>query len=166
MKRNKLWVFGVAALLLGVASAAWGSFDSPDGEPPFGIDFESGRSGTGYEGTVALIFNAYNDLDLTAGGFEAVARLRKGGELHVFYERYDCAASDPCTICLAGRLDVTQAAPIQLCLQDLIEPEVVSDFGLGAADVRLKNMSSFVSEIDPDDSSVRAVAADIDVTAK
>ena len=30
----------------------------------------------------------------------------------------------------------------------------------------IENMSSFVSEIDPDDASVRAVAADIDVTAK
>jgi hypothetical protein len=166
MKRNRLWIFGLSALLVGVASTAWGAFDSPDGEPPFGIDFEDGRSGQQFEGVVTMIFRAYNDLDLSAAGFDAVARLRKGGELHAFYARYDCATLDPCALCTGGRLDVTQIPAIQLCLQDEIEPEVVSDFGLAGADVRLKNMSSFVSEIDPDDVSVRAVAADIDVTAK
>ncbi len=166
MKHSKIWIAGVAALLVGVASTAWGSFDSPDGDPPFGIDFADGRSGQGYEGIVTMIFNDYNDLDLSASGFDAVARLRKGGELHVFHESYDCASLDPCAICSAGRLDVTQVAPIQLCLQDQIEAEVISDFGLGAVQVRLKNMSSFVSEIDPDDASVRVVAADIDVTVK
>jgi hypothetical protein len=163
--RRKLFLAGIATLLVGLASAAWGAFDSPEGEPPFGIDF-AGNPGPGYEGILTMIFDGYDDLDLTAAGFSAVARLRKGGELHVFFERYACATADPCGLCTGARLDVTQTAPIQLCLQDLIAAEVVSDFGLGAVDVNLKNMSNFVSEIDPDDGSVRVVAADIDVTAK
>jgi hypothetical protein len=167
MMRRKLFVAGIATLLVGLASAAWGAFDSPEGEPPFGIDF-SGNPGPGYEGIVTMIFDGYDDLDLTAAGFSAVARLRKGAELHVFYERYACATADPCGLCdLPGpRLSVTDSGPIALCLEGQIEAEVVSDFGLGAVDIRLRNMSGFVSEIDPDDASVRAVAADIDVTAK
>jgi len=168
MQRQRIvWM---AALVLGMsaASGAWGSFDSPQGEPPFGVQFADGRSGQSYEGVVTTIFEGYNDLTLSAAGFKAVARLRKGGELHVFYEAYSCAAADPCAICTAPgtRIDVTEIGPIQLCLQDRIAAEVIADYGLGAVDVRLKDMSDFVSEIDPSDPSVRAVAADVVVTVK
>jgi hypothetical protein len=164
MRHKTIWM---AALLLaaGLATAAWASFDSPDGEPPFGVLFESGRSGQGYEGVVTMIFSDF-ETDLTAESFEAVARLRKGGELHVFYEKYDCLTTDPCGICTGGRLDLTNIQGIQLCLQDQIEAEVISDFELGAVDVRLKDMTDFSSESDPGDPSIRVVAADIDVTVK
>lgn len=171
---RKLWAAGIAALLVGLASAAWAAFDSPDGDPPFGIDF-SGNPGPGYEGVVTMIFPDYSIPELSASGFAAVVRLRKGGVLHVFHERYDCETADSCALCidpdgvgnpLPPRLDVGQINDIQLCVQDLIEPDVVTAFGLGSASVQIKNMSSFVSEVDPSDSSVRVVAADIDVTAK
>ena len=168
MMRRKLFLAGIGTLLVGLASAAWGAFDSPDGSPPFGVEFESGRSGQQFEGVVTLIFRDYEHSDLSSAGFEAVARLRKGGELHAFYENYDCDSADPCGLCdLAGpRLSVTDSGPIALCLEGQIEAEVVDEFELAGAEVRLKDMSNFVSEIDPIDDRVRVVAADIDVTAK
>src|SRR5262245_14190870 len=164
--RHKIGAVAALVLAFSVASAAWGSFDSPDGEPPFGVDFADGRSGQAYEGTVTMIFQGFGT-DLSASSFQAVARLRKGGQLHAFYESYSCAIADPCSICTAGRIDVTNIGPIQLCLQDQIEAEVIADFGLPASvSVRLKDMSNFVSEPDPGDPSVLAVAADIAVTVK
>jgi hypothetical protein len=65
-------------------------------------------------------------------------------------------------------MDIGNAISIQLCLQDAIEPEVMSDFGLTGVDIRLKDVGAFVSETDPPGgvSGRRIVAADIEVTAK
>jgi len=156
-----LWV--VAALF--AAGSAWGLADSPSGEPPFGLDFADGTSGQQYQGSVAMVFFGFDGT--TAPGFEAVTRLRKGKESHVFYTQYVCPVADPCGICTnAGRIDVSNAVNIQLCLQDSIEAEVIDDFLLGAVDVRLKNVGTFVSELHPTDPTLLVVGADLEVTTK
>jgi len=102
----------------------------------------------------------------TAPGFQAVTRLRKGNESHVFLTQYLCSAADPCGICSAGRIDVSNAVNIQLCLQDSIELEVIADFLLADVDVRLKDVVAFVSELHPTDPELLVVGADLEVTTK
>ncbi len=163
MNLKKRWVAWVAAMVF-AAGSAWALSDSPSGSPPFGLDFADGTSGQQYQGFVTMVFRDFDGQ--LAPGFEAVTRLRKGNELHVFLTDYACSVADPCQICNAGQVDVSAPVAIQLCLQDSIELEVISDFGLGAVDVRLKNIGSFVSETHPGDPSVQIVAANVEVTTK
>jgi hypothetical protein len=177
MKRRTSGRVWMVALLLVVVSSAFGAADSPSGDPPFGLEFADGRSGQQYEGLVTLVFRDYTrngDYPLTAARFDAVARLRKGNAYEVFYVEYDCAdygTPDPCQICGAAvpdRIYVEgQQTAVQLCLQDLIEPDVIAKFGLADVDVRLKDIGGFASDEDPVDAPVRAIsAADIEVTVK
>lgn len=159
------------ALLLGVASTAFALADSPSGEPPFGLDFADGTSGQQYEGIVTLVFRDFSATDLKAPSFDSVVRLRKGKVYEVFYTEYDCATevSDPCALCDANDLiDVGQEQPIQLCIQDRIEADVIAKFGLGAVDVRLKDIGGFVSDADPVGGLPERLvaAADVEVTVK
>jgi hypothetical protein len=165
-----------AAVLLGVAGAAFAGGDSPAGEPPFGLDFADGRSGQQYEGVITMVFREYDASLLNAPRFDAVVRLRKGNGYEVFYTEYACSAEvspyAPCnTICDDNDLiNVGQVTDIQLCVQDLIEPDVITKFGLGAVDVRLKDIGGFASAPDPDPSVATPVrliaAADVEVTVK
>lgn len=156
MKRSRIWTMGLAALLVGIASAAWGNLDSPAG-----VGFSFPVKGTKMDGFTTLVFRGYDNLDLTASSFETVAQLRYKKELHVMRAEYDCAVSDPCGLCSGGRLDVTQAVSIALCMNDLIEPEVIADFQLTATSVDLQSVNEFVSEVDPADPTSRAVGAEI-----
>lgn len=172
---GRLWI---VALLLVVASSALGTSDSPSGEPPFGLDFADGRSGQQYEGLVTLVFRDYTrglPNPLTSPRFDAVVRLRKGNDFQVFYAEYDCAdheTPDPCQICGDADLDRIfvegQQTAIQLCLEGLIEEDVIAKFALGAdVSVRLKDIGGFASDEDPLVDPVRAIsAADIEVTVK
>jgi hypothetical protein len=165
MRSKKLGVVAGAAVLLGAASAAWGAFDSPNADL---FDKVPGVTGDKYTGVVALLFRDYTNVDLTAGGFEAVARLTRGKESHVFRTTYDCEAADPCGICddasVPDRIDATQVLPIEACLQNLMEDEIVEDFELpGSADVQLRRIETLTSEVDPADTSVRVVVSDIQV---
>ena len=162
MRRNRIWVAAVVSALL-VGSGALASFDSPAG---VGFDFPENKSGDLYSGFVTVALRDYNGTDLTAGSFEAVAQLQRKKVLHAFHAEYTCDGGDPCGICLGNRVDATAGVDIALCLTELIQPEVLSDFGLGALDVRLKSASEFVSEVDPADSTLRVVAANIEVTVK
>jgi hypothetical protein len=159
MKGAVLWV----AAGLFVATAAFGLADSPDTDPPIGLDFADGTAGQQYQGYVTMIFSGFDGA--AAPGFEAVTRLRKGNEVHVFYTPYDCNTADPCGICDPD-IDVLNAVNIQLCLQDSIEAEVIADFALGDVDVRLKDVNNFVPEEDPADNTILVVAADVEVTTK
>lgn len=156
MKRSRIWTMALAATALGIASAAWGNLDSPAG-----VGFSFPVKGTKMEGFTTLVFRGYDNLDLTASSFETVAQLRYKKELHVMRAEYDCAVADPCALCSAGRLDVTQAVSIALCMNDLIEPEVIADFQLTATSVDLQSVNEFVSEVDPADPTSRAVGAEI-----
>lgn len=171
MKQRTKIVGWAAALLLGVASTAFALADSPSGTPPFGVIADA-TSGTQLEGIVAIVFRDFSGLDLKAPRFDTVTRLRKGNAYNVFYAEYDCTAEaspDPCGICDANDLiDVGQVAPIQLCIQDLIEADVLGKFGLDGTDVRLKNVSGFSSDPDPSGGvPLRLVAAaDVVVTVR
>jgi hypothetical protein len=169
-QRTKL-IGWAAALLLGIASTAFALADSPSGTPPFGVIADA-TSGTQLEGFVTIVFRDFSGLDLKAPRFDAVSRLRKGNAYNVFYAEYDCAqqaSPDPCNICDGNDLiDVGQVAPIQLCIQDLIEADVFAKFGLAGTDVRLKNVNGFSSDPDPSGGApTRLVAAaDVVVTLK
>jgi hypothetical protein len=162
MRRNRIFVAAVIAALL-VGTGALAAFDSPAG---VGFSFPENKAGDLYSGFVTVALHDYDDTDLTAGSFEAVAQLQRKKGLHAFHAEYSCGGGDPCAICTAGRVDATAAVDIALCLTELIQPEVLADFGLGALDVRLKSASEFVSEVDPSDSTVRVVATKIEVTVK
>lgn len=164
MQRKKLWILGaMVAMLLAAGAAIAGGFDSPDGEPPFGLEFPEGRSGQQFEGIATIVFRGLVNTD--AESFESVVRLRKGGEFHVFYADYDCAP-DSCNICTSSGIDTTQVTNVQLCIESLIEAEVLSDFVLDAGDVRLKDVSDFKAEPHPADGSILVVGADVVVTAR
>jgi hypothetical protein len=159
-----MWLPGVmAAALLAAGAAIAAGFDSPDGEPPFGLEFPEGRSGQQFEGIATIVFRGMVNTD--AQTFESVVRLRKGGEFHVFYADYDCTP-DPCGICTSAGIDTTQVANVQLCIESLIDAEVRSDFALDAAEVRLKDVSDFKAESHPADGSILVVGADVVVTAR
>jgi hypothetical protein len=176
MSWKRSWILWAAAVVF-AGGSAWALSDSPSGSPPFGLDFADGTSGQQYQGYVTLLFR---DFDGTLSpAFEAVTRLRKGNEIHVFRTDYDCSVSDPCGICTTEpfpdpdpnnpgpfEIDVSNAVNIQLCLQDSIELEVIADFELTNVDVRLKNIGGFTSEVDPADPSVLVIAADVEVTTK
>ena len=163
-KWTRMWLLGVtAAALLAAGAAIAAGFDSPDGEPPFGLSFPDGRSGQAFDGIATIVFRGLVNTD--AQTFESVVRLRKGGEFHVFYADYDCTP-DPCGICTSSGIDTTQVANVQLCIESLIESEVLSDFALDAADVRLKDVSDFKAEPHPADGSILVVGADVVVTAR
>jgi hypothetical protein len=164
MQHKKTWILGAAAALLFAAGAALAAgFDSPDGEPPFGLAFPEGRSGQQFDGIATIVFRGMVNTD--AQSFDSVVRLRKGGEFHVFYSEYDCTP-DTCGICAGGVIDTTQVASIQLCIESLIESEVISDFALDVAEVRLKDVTDFKAEPHPADPTVLPVGADVVVTAK
>jgi hypothetical protein len=55
---------------------------------------------------------------------------------------------------------------IQLCIEGLIQDEVLADFALSASDVRLKDVSDFKAEPNPADSSILVVGSDIEVTVR
>lgn len=165
MRSKKLGFLAAAAVSIGAASAAWGAFDSPSGDL---FDKIPGVTGDKYEGVIALLFRDYTNVDLTAGGFEAVARLTRGKESHVFRATYDCESADPCSICdeasLPDRIDASQVLPIEQCLQDLMAGEIIDDFGLpGASNVQLRRISDLTTEVDPADTSVRVVVSEIQV---
>jgi hypothetical protein len=170
MHRTKLLGWA-AALLLGIASTAFALADSPSGTPPFGV-IADGTSGTQLEGVVTIVFRDFSGIDLKAPRFDTVTRLRKGNAYNVFYAEYDCAeqaAPDPCAICDGNDLiDVSQVAPIQLCIQDLIEADALTKFGFTEGDVRLKNVSGFSSDPDPVGGIPERLvaAADVVVTVK
>jgi hypothetical protein len=166
MRRNRSWVAAATMVLL-IGTGAWAAFDSPAG---VGFDFPENKSGDAYSGFVTVALHDYNGGDLTAGSFEAVAQLRRKKELHAFHAEFSCddavpACAEVCTE--DDRVDATASVAIALCLTELIQPEVLDDFGLDAAlDVRLHSASEFVSEVDPSDATVRVVAATIEVTVK
>ena len=164
MTRNKLWNVGAAALLIAIAGAAWANLDSPAG---VGFTFPPSK-GDKYNGFATIVFDDYTNFDLTAGSFEAAAQLQRRGELHAFHLVYACDVADPCNICddTTGRIDITQAVDIALCLTDQIKSEMISVFGLGAVQVKLQEVSNFVSEVDPDDSSIRVATAGIQITVQ
>ena len=117
-------------------------------------------------GFATVVLRDYDNNDLTAGSFEAVAQLQRKKELHMFHAEYSCEGGDPCGVCIEDRVDATNGVGIALCLTELIQPEVLSDFALGALDVRLKSATNFVSEVDPNDATLRVVGANIEVTVK
>jgi hypothetical protein len=164
MQWRKTWILWAmtAALLAGGAALAAG-FDSPDGEPPYGLDFPDGRSGQQLAGFATILFRGMSGTN--AQTFDSVVRLRKGGELHVFYAGYSCSP-DSCGICTADGIDTTQVANIQLCIESLIQNEVLADFALSASDVRLKDVSDFKAEPNPADPSILVVGSDIEVTVR
>ena len=165
MQRNRIWMAaGVVALLVG--TGAWASFDSPAG---VGFDFPENKSGDLYTGFVTVVLHDYDTGELNAGSFEAVAQLQRKKVLHAFYAEFTCdgAIPDGCAeVCTDDdRVDATAGVAIALCLTELIQPEVLEDFALDTElDVRLKSASEFVTEGDPSDSTVRVVAAEIEVT--
>jgi hypothetical protein len=155
---------GAAAMLV-VASAAWGAFDSPDDSL---FDKIPGVQGDKYVGVMTVLFRDFTNVDLTAGGFEAAARLTRGKVSHVFRTTYDCEAADPCSICdeaaLPDRIDVTQILGIEQCLQSAMRAEILEDFALpGGSTVELKRITDLTSEVDPADTSVRVVVSEIQV---
>jgi hypothetical protein len=82
MHRRSNWIWALAAALLAGGAALAGGFDSPDGLPPYGLDFPDGRSGQQLEGFATILFRGM--IGTNAQSFDSVVRLRKGGELHVF----------------------------------------------------------------------------------
>jgi len=160
MMSRKLWV--AAVVFAGLAAFGFGA-DSPDGEPPFGLDFPEGRSGQQFTGFATIVFRGVT-IDLKATSFDSVVRLRKGGDLHVFYTPYSCG-NDSCSLCTGGLIDTSQTVAIQHCIEGLIEGEVIADFGLIATEVRLKDVSDFVAE-PHSDPTVLPLAADVEFTAK
>ena len=168
MRRNRIWVAAVVSALL-VGSGALASFDSPAG---VGFDFPENKTGDLYSGFVTVALRDYDGFDLSAGSFEAVAQLQRKKVLHAFHAEFSCGGAVPagcegvCKDDGSDRVDATAGVAIALCLTELIQPEVLSDFGLGDLDVRLKSASEFVSEVDPADSTLRVVAANIEVTVK
>jgi hypothetical protein len=166
MQRKKTWILGAVVTVLFAAGAAIAAgFDSPDGEPPFGLEFPEGRSGQQFEGIATIVFRGM--VETNAQRFESVVRLRKGGEFHVFYSDYDCSP-DSCVICTGGTIDTTQVADIQLCIESLIQSEVIDDFVLDVVDVRLKDVTDFKAEPHPDPANpgILVVGADVVVTAR
>ena len=164
MTRNKLWNVGAAALLIAIAGAAWANLDSPAG---VGFTFPPSK-GDKYNGFATIVFDDYTNFDLTAGSFEAAAQLQRKGEFHAFHLVYACDVADPCNICddTTGRIDITQAVDIALCLTKQIKPEMITDFKLGAVQVKLQEVSNFWSEEDPGDSSIRVATANIQITVE
>lgn len=162
MQYGKNWILGAmtAALLAGGAALA-GGFDSPDGEPPYGLDFPDGRSGQQLAGFATILFRGMSGTN--AQTFDSVVQLRKGGELHVFYAGYSCS-NDSCALCSVDGIDTTQVANIQLCIEGLIEDEVLTDFALSATDVRLKDVSGFKAE--PSDGGILVVGSNVEVTVR
>ena len=120
MQRTKIWILvGLMAALFAGGAAIAGGFDSPDGEPPYGLEFPDGRSGQQFEGIATIVFRGM--VNTNAQSFDSVVRLRKGGEFHVFYSDYDCNP-DTCGICTGGLVDTTQVANIQLCIESRSSP--------------------------------------------
>lgn len=159
MTRSKIWIVSMAVGMVILASAAWGTLDSPAG-----VGFDFPVKGTRLEGFTTLSFIGYNGLSVTASGFEGVAQLQLKKELHVLSTVYDCDTADPCEICNAtgSRIDVTAGVDIALCLTDQLEEEVIADFGLPEdANVQLQSASEFVSEVDFNDPNHRVVAAQV-----
>lgn len=176
MQRRKTWILGaMVSVLFAAAAAIAGGFDSPDGEPPYGLEFPDGRSGQQFEGIATIVFRGL-DGTTSAQSFDSVVRLRKGGEYHVFYAEYACGAgceqTDPCE---GGVIKIEKVREIQLCIESLIQEDVIAPapygFGLGSeADVRLKDVSDFKAE--PRDAAgetppvVLVVGADVVVTTR
>ena len=159
MTRSRIWIVTRALAGLVLASAAWGTLDSPAG-----VGFDFPVKGTKLEGFATLSFIGYDGIDVTATGFEGVAQLQLKKELHVMNVVYDCNAADPCNICNNpdDLIDVTAGVAIALCLTDQLEDEVIAEFGLPAdANVQLQSASEFVSEVDFNDPNHRVVAAQV-----
>ena len=101
--------------------------------------------------------------DAKAASFESVVRLRKGGNMNVFYAPYDCQ-SDSCGICTGGLIDLSETANIQECVESLIQDDVVDAFMLkDGTEVRLKDVGEFVELLVP---PLFVMAIDVEFTAK
>src|SRR5262245_16325305 len=81
--------------LLALYRGACASFDRPDGQLPFGLDFAGSTSGEQLHGFLTIVFDDFDFALLRAESFEAVTVLikgaktegngsGKGGERHVF----------------------------------------------------------------------------------
>ena len=159
MRQKTLWV---AAIML-VASAAIGlGLDSPDGEPPHGLDFADGRSGTQLVGLGTVLFQGVTT-DAKAQRYDAVVRLRKGGSEGVYEAGYSCSGTDTCGICTGGLIDMTLLAGIQHCIENQIQPDVLADFAPAAVDLRLRDLTTLVNEPFP---GFVVLASDVEFTAK
>jgi hypothetical protein len=164
MQRKKTWILAaILTMLCGAGAAIAGGFDSPDGDPPFGLEFPDGRSGQQFDGIATIVFRGMSGTN--AQSFDSVVRLRKGGEFHVFYSEYDCNP-DTCGICTGGFVDTTAVRDIQLCIESLIASEVISDFALNVTEVRLKDVTDFKAEPHPGDPTILPVGADVVVTVR
>jgi hypothetical protein len=131
---------------------ARGNDDSPPGSPPYGINFVEGRAGTQLSGQLSAVFSDIDQVQF-ARVYDAVVRMRFGNELHIFYDRYDCAVEEPlgdaCDLCNAGRMFLGDAGQIQLCIQAGIGQRVVDAFFPGSGmTLNLKDIAEFVSEPD------------------
>ena len=161
MRRSFGMWLSAAWLAAGVASAA--TFDR--GLVPKETPSSGTTAGQQFSGDTSVVFGSYDPGTGTATGYDAVVRLRKGNETHVFYTSYSCAA-DPCGLCLGGQMEVdTNQVAIQMCIEDAVEPEVIADFKLNPSlAVRLKEVSDPAAKFYPP--SLLVFGAQVEVTAK
>lgn len=160
---NRVAILGVALLLAGAATAA--TFDR--GLIPKSAPSSDTSSGQQFTGDVGMVFSSYDGDTNTAGAFQSTVRLRKGGLVRSFLYSYACAVADPCGLCVIdGRIDVGDQVGIQICVEDGIEPEVKTDFGLSpAVAVRLKDVTNPAAKSYPATDEL-VFGADVEVTAK
>jgi hypothetical protein len=95
---NRFFLTLACGLLLTSGDALAGGADSPLGDPPHGVAFQSDAKGTKLTGVITIELTEINPAQFTATAARGILRLRQGGQLATFYTQventHDCSDAD------------------------------------------------------------------------
>lgn len=115
-------LFAVAMFSIPQAFAAKASFDSPPGEPPYGLAVHGNAGGTKLYGTIEI---EYINPNGTTADVRAVVRLRKGNTVSVFYTLYPWPATSASTGVIFN-VDTQDPKIIQNRIAEVLAPQILS----------------------------------------
>jgi hypothetical protein len=86
---NRIALAFLCTVALASANAYAGAGDTPSGDPPHGVAFQSDAKGTKLSGVISIELTEVNTGDFTASAARGILRLRQGGQIATFYSQVD-----------------------------------------------------------------------------
>lgn len=95
---NRFGLVMLCMVALASAKAYAGGADTPAGEPPHGVAYQSDAKGAKLNGVTSIELTDVNTADFTASAARGVLRLRQGGQIATFYvkveDTHNCSHAD------------------------------------------------------------------------